>query len=83
MLEIKEVRLDMNKGDPSTQTSVFKLLLLPTTIYMGRSQVRHDQYNSLNTIGSTAETFSYAVDKSLAPFSCEELAFSCEFGADR
>lgn len=77
MLEIKEVGLDMNKGDPSTQTSVLKLVLLPTNIYMGRPQVLHDM------IGSTAETFSYAADKSLPPFSCEELAISCEFGPDR
>ncbi|KAL9684811.1 hypothetical protein QQ045_022252 [Rhodiola kirilowii] len=83
VVEIKEVILDVNKDDPSQQTLLFKLVLLPTTIYMGRSQVRCDQSENFNMIGSTAdETFSYVVDKSLALFSCEELALSCEFGPD-
>uniref|UniRef100_A0A7N0UUA0 FMP27/BLTP2/Hobbit GFWDK motif-containing RBG unit domain-containing protein n=1 Tax=Kalanchoe fedtschenkoi TaxID=63787 RepID=A0A7N0UUA0_KALFE len=84
VLEIKGVSLDVNKDDPSKPTLLFKLVLLPITIRLGSSQVRSDQSENLSMIGSTAaETFSYVVDQSLAPFSCEELAFSCGFGPDR
>ncbi|KAF6160647.1 hypothetical protein GIB67_019587 [Kingdonia uniflora] len=83
--EVKDLRVDISKGGGSKPTLFVKLHLLPFLIHIGDPRLSYDQSASFNQGGcvSPGQASSVTIDKSSAPFVCEEFSLSCEFGHDR
>lgn len=84
-VEVKELIVDISKDGGSKPNLVVKLHILPIYVHIGEPRISCDQSANLNT----GETFSAGqalfpmMEKYSAPFSCEELSLSCEFGHNR
>lgn len=84
-VEVKELIVDISKDGGSKPNLVVKLHILPIYVHIGEPRISCDQSPNLNT----GETFSAGqasfpmMEKYSAPFSCEELSLSCEFGHNR
>ncbi|KAL7219576.1 hypothetical protein ACSBR2_012602 [Camellia fascicularis] len=84
-IEVKELRVDISKGGGSKPTLFVKLYLLPIVVHLGDPRVSYDQSSNFNHGGytSTSHVSSALMEKTSAPFYCEELTLSSEFGHDR
>ncbi|KAJ0087364.1 hypothetical protein Patl1_08685 [Pistacia atlantica] len=84
-IEVKELTVDISKDGGSKPGLLVTLHILPIFVYIGEPRISYDQSSNSNTggcISSSQASFSM-MEKSSAPFSCEELSLSCEFGHDR
>lgn len=85
MIEVKELKLDISKDGGSKPNLFVKLHILPIVIHMGEPRVSCDQSSNFNCgecIAAGDLSFD-TMERASAPFSCEELSLSCEFGHDR
>ncbi|KAK9109067.1 hypothetical protein Sjap_017127 [Stephania japonica] len=84
-VEVKDLRVDISKDGGSRPTLFVKLKLLPLLIHVAESQLSCDQSSNCNEGGyaSFDQTFCNMMERGAAPFICEELSLSCEFGHDR
>ncbi|KAJ0026215.1 hypothetical protein Pint_08507 [Pistacia integerrima] len=84
-IEVKELTVDISKDVGSKPGLLVTLHILPIFVYIGEPRISYDQSSNSNAggcISSSQASFSM-MEKSSAPFSCEELSLSCEFGHDR
>lgn len=79
------MRVDISKDGGSKPTLFVKLHLLPIVAHMGEPRVSCDLPPNYNIGGciSDGQASSSINERPFAPFSCEELSLSCEFGHDR
>ncbi|KAI8014433.1 Protein SABRE [Camellia lanceoleosa] len=84
-IEVKELRVDISKDGGSKPALFVKLYLLPIVVHLGDPRVSYDQSSNFNHGGytSTSHVSSALMEKTFAPFYCEELTLSSEFGHDR
>lgn len=84
-VEVKELTVDISKDGGSKPNLFVKLHILPIFVHIGEPQGGCDQASSFNSGGciSTGQSSLAMIDRSSAPFSCEEFSLSCEFGHDR
>ncbi|THG07279.1 hypothetical protein TEA_001869 [Camellia sinensis var. sinensis] len=84
-IEVKELRVDISKDGGSKPALFVKLYLLPIVVHLGDPRVSYDQSSNFNHGGytSTNHASSTLMEKTFAPFYCEELTLSSEFGHDR
>lgn len=84
-IEVKELTVDISKDGGSKPNLFVKLHILPIFIYIGEPRASCEQSSAFNGGGciSAGHPSSAMIEKSSAPFSCEEFSLSCEFGHDR
>ncbi|KAJ4962833.1 hypothetical protein NE237_022772 [Protea cynaroides] len=84
-IEVKDLRVDLSKDGGSKPTLLVKLHFLPFLIHMGEPRLSYDQSSNSNQEGyiSAAQASYTTMERPSAPFVCEELSLSCEFGHDR
>lgn len=78
-IEIKELKVDISKDGASEPTLLVKLDVLPICLLLEESRLSLDE----TYIDSTHGNHASLTGKSSAPFNCEEVSISCEFGHDR
>ncbi|CAL5394798.1 unnamed protein product [Camellia sinensis] len=80
-IEVKELRVDISKDGGSKPTLFVKLYLLPIVVHLGDPRVSYGQSSNFNHGGytSTSHVSSALMEKTSAPFYCEELTLSSEF----
>ncbi|THG23741.1 hypothetical protein TEA_015407 [Camellia sinensis var. sinensis] len=80
-IEVKELRVDISKDGGSKPTLFVKLYLLPIVVHLGDPRVSYGQLSNFNHGGytSTSHVSSALMEKTSAPFYCEELTLSSEF----
>lgn len=82
-IEIKELTGDISKDNGSNPSLFVKLHILPIVVHMGEPRVSYDQSSNFNSgDNSDTQAFSAMVERSSAPFSCEEFSLSSDFGHD-
>ncbi|KAK1299784.1 hypothetical protein QJS10_CPB13g00262 [Acorus calamus] len=83
-VEVKDVILDISKDGGSIPILSFKLHLMPFLIHLGDSRLNYDTTSNCNqgVYWYTARSSSI-MEKTSAPFVCEDLLFVCEFARDR
>jgi len=84
-IEVKELTVDISKDGGSKPNLFVKLRILPIFVYIGEPRASCEQSSTFNSGGciSAGQSSFAMIDKSSAPFSCEEFSLSCEFGHDR
>nr|XP_048331916.1 protein SABRE isoform X1 [Ziziphus jujuba var. spinosa] len=82
--EVKELKVDISKDGGSKPNLFVKLHILPIIVHMGERGCS-DQPSSLSYEGclSASQSSCGIMERSSAPFVCEEFSLSCEFGHDR
>lgn len=83
-VEVKELKVDISK-DGGTKPNLFvKLHILPIFVHMGERGCSDQSSNLIYEVCLSAGQSSYAImERTSAPFICEEFSLSCEFGHDR
>lgn len=74
------MRLDISKDGGSKSNLFVKLHMLPILVHMSQPRISCDQSSNLNNMVDVGATQPAFVMLESAPFSCEELSISCEFG---
>lgn len=83
-IEVKDLRVDISKDGGSKPTLFVKLQVLPLVVHVGDPRLSCDQSSNFNHGSDSAGQPSFCMmERSSAPFYCEELSLSCEFGHDR
>lgn len=84
-IEVKELTVDISKDGGSKPNLFVKLHILAIFVHIGEPRASCDQSSFCSTGGciSAGQPFAAMVDRSSAPFICEEFSVSCEFGHDR
>lgn len=85
-LEVKELRVDITKDGGSKPALFVKLHLLPIMVHLGEPRISCDLSSNFYNGGSTSASqasFAALMEGTSAPFCCEELSLSSEFGHDR
>ncbi|CAI9116131.1 OLC1v1017206C1 [Oldenlandia corymbosa var. corymbosa] len=72
-VEMKELRLEISKDGGSHPALFVKLHLVPLSVYLGESRLAFDQ----------SAVHGELMEKTLAPFNCEDLSLLCEIGHNR
>lgn len=81
-IEVKDLKVEISKDGGSKPNLLVKLQISPILVYLGESRMSCDQ--SCNLDGDFSNQMGHAcMERSSAPFSCEELLLSCEFGHNR
>ncbi|KAF8029833.1 hypothetical protein BT93_E2300 [Corymbia citriodora subsp. variegata] len=81
-VEVKDLNVEISKDGGSKPNLLVKLQISPILVYLGESRMSCDQ--SCNLDGDSSNQMAHAgMERSSAPFSCEELLLSCEFGHNR
>ncbi|KAI7988172.1 Protein SABRE [Camellia lanceoleosa] len=77
--------VSLDKDGGSKPTLFVKLYLSPIVVHLGDPRVGYDQSSNFNHGGytSTSHMSSALMEKTSAPFCCEEFTLSSEFGHDR
>lgn len=82
-IEVKDLRVDISKDGGSKPTLFVKLQVLPLVVHVGDPRLTCDQSSNFNHGSVSAGQPSFCMmERSSAPFYCEELFLSCEFGHD-
>lgn len=84
-VEVKELKVDISKDSQSKQNLFVKLHILPIVVHLGDQRVSCDQSSNFSTGGCLPIGLlsSAIMERSSAPFICEEFSLCCEFGHDR
>ncbi|CAI0545806.1 unnamed protein product [Linum tenue] len=83
-VEVKDLRLGISKDGGSSPNLFIKLHILPIFVHMGEPRSSCDQPANSNNRESTSGELSFgSMERSSAPFSCDEFFLSVEFGHDR
>ncbi|CAK9313018.1 unnamed protein product [Citrullus colocynthis] len=84
-VEVKDFSIDISKDGGTRQNLFVKLQILPIIVHIGEPRVSCEQSSNLSSGGCvSAVNSSFAtMEKSPAPFSCEEFSLYSEFGHDR
>ncbi|XP_031392933.1 protein SABRE [Punica granatum] len=87
-VEVKELSVDISKEGGSKPNVIVKLQILPIIIHLGEPRLSCDQPPGFDNEGYhfsnlTSSALLERSSASSAPFICEELHLSCEFGHDR
>ncbi|GFY96064.1 similar to HYPERSENSITIVE TO PI STARVATION 4 [Actinidia rufa] len=84
-IEVKELRVDISKDGGSKPSLFVKLHLLPIVVHLGEPRISCDQSSNFKHGGytSTSQSSFASMEGTSAPFCCEELSLSSEFGHDR
>ncbi|XP_071741750.1 protein SABRE [Rutidosis leptorrhynchoides] len=84
-VEVKELGVEISKDGGTRPSVLVKLQLLPVVVHLGEPRISLDQSSSFcNGESLTAGQTCFAtLEKTSAPFVCEELHLSSEFGHDR
>ncbi|CAI0464014.1 unnamed protein product [Linum tenue] len=83
-VEVKDLRLGISKDGSSNPNLFIKLHILPIFVHMGEQRLSCDQPMSSNIRESTSgESSCDSMERSSAPFNCDEFFLSVEFGHDR
>lgn len=84
IVEVKELKLDINKDGGTKPNLYVKLNVLPILVHLCESRIIADQpYNVSFDSCPASQTSSASPDRSSAALFCDELSFSSEFGHDR
>ena len=83
-IEVKDLRVDISKDGGSKPTLFVKLQVLPLVVHVGDPQLGCDQSSNFNHGSVSAGQSSFLMmERSSAPFYCEEFSISCGFGHNR
>lgn len=84
-VEIKELKVDISKDGGSRSNLFVRLHILPILFHIGEPRASCDQFSNFSGGGcsSSAQASIASIEKSPAPFVCEKVSISCEFGHDR
>lgn len=83
-MEVKELKLDINKDGGTKPNLYVKLNVLPILVHLCESRIISDQSSSGSFESCPASQVSSASpDRSAAALFCDELSLSSEFGHDR
>ncbi|KAF7830032.1 protein SABRE isoform X1 [Senna tora] len=84
-VEIKELKVDISKDGGSRSNLFVRLHILPILVHFGEPRVSCDQLSNFCGGGcnSSGQASIASVERSSAPFICEKVSVSCEFGHDR
>lgn len=84
-VEIKELKVDMSKEGAPGSNLLVRLHILPIHFHIGEPWVSCDQSSnfSVGECNSSAQAFMASIERPSAPFICENISISCEFGHDR
>ncbi|KAI3491193.1 hypothetical protein L1887_44439 [Cichorium endivia] len=83
--EVKDLGVEISKDGGTKPRVLVKLQLVPVIVHLGEPRISFDQSSSFcNGESFTAGQTSYAtIERTSAPFFCEEFHLSSEFGHDR
>ncbi|KAL5559945.1 hypothetical protein UlMin_036156 [Ulmus minor] len=83
-IEVKDLKVDISKDGGSRQNLFVKLHIFPIVVHLAEERLSCDQSSSFSYEGCLTGQSSFPItERSSAPFFCEELSLSCEFGHDR
>lgn len=83
-VEIKELNVDISKDGGSKSSLLVRLQIIPILVHIGEPRVSCDQLPNLSGgCGTSGQASITALEKSSAPFICEKLSVSYEFGHER
>ncbi|XP_057425311.1 protein SABRE-like isoform X2 [Lotus japonicus] len=84
-VEIKELNVDISKDGGSKSNVIVRLQILPILVHIGEPRLSCDQLSDLSGGGSisSGQASIAAIERSSAPFICENFSVSCEIGHDR
>ena len=84
-IEVKELNIDISKEGGSKLALFVKLHLLPILVYLGEPRISYDHLSNFNNGGCTyaSQESCALMERTHAPFCCEEFSLSSEFGHDR
>lgn len=84
-VEVKDLGVEISKDGGTKPSILVKLQLLPVIVHPGEPRISFDQSSSFSNGESftAGQTCSAMIEKSSAPFVCEEFHLSSEFGHDR
>lgn len=84
-VEVKELKVDISKDGGSGSNLFVRLHILPILVHIGEPRVICDQLSNFSGGGcsSSGQASIASTEKSSAPFVCEKVSISCEFGHDR
>lgn len=77
--------MELSKDASSKSDLSLKLHVVPIIIHLGDSQVGGEQLSGYCDEGCfyPSQTSCVSLERSSAPFSCDDFLLSCEFGHDR
>ncbi|KAL7208123.1 hypothetical protein ACSBR1_029976 [Camellia fascicularis] len=81
-IEVKELKVDLSKDGGSKPALIVRLHLLPIVVHLGEPQINCEHSSSFNHGSGNQASFSL-MERTSAPFCCEEFSLSSEFGHDR
>lgn len=84
-VEVKDLSIDISKNGGTRPNLFVKLQILPIFLHIGEPRVSCEQTSNLSSgecISAVNSSFA-TMEKSSAPFSCEEFSLYSEFGHDR
>lgn len=82
-IEVKDFSIDISKNGGTSSNLFVKLQILPIFVHLGEPRVSYEQSSNLSSGGSAVNSSFSTMEKSSAPFSCEEFSLYSEFGHDR
>ncbi|XP_010513417.1 PREDICTED: protein SABRE-like [Camelina sativa] len=84
IVEVKELKLDINKDGGTKPNLYVKLNVLPILVHLCESRIISDQSSNVSFESCTSpQASSASPDRSSAALFCDELSLSSEFGHDR
>lgn len=77
--------MDISKDGGSKSNVIVRLQILPILVHIGEPRLSCDQLSDLSGGGSisSGQASIAAIERSSAPFICENFSVSCEIGHDR
>ncbi|PON89822.1 FMP [Trema orientale] len=84
-VEVKELKVDISKDSGSKQNLFVKLHIVPIVAHLGEQRVSIDHSSNFSPGGCLPAGMSSCttMERSSAPFICEEFSLCCEFDHDR
>ncbi|KAI9106951.1 hypothetical protein K1719_022479 [Acacia pycnantha] len=84
-VEIKELNVDISKDGGPGSNLLVKLHILPILVHIGEPWVSCDHLSNFSggECNSSGQAFIASIERPSAPFICEKVSISCEFGHDR
>ncbi|KAG7657824.1 FMP27 C-terminal [Arabidopsis suecica] len=84
IVEVKELKLDINKDGGTKPNLYVKLNVLPILVHLCESRIISDQSSNVSfECCPASQASSASPDRSAATLFCDELSLSSEFGHDR
>ncbi|KAL8261516.1 hypothetical protein R6Q59_025565 [Mikania micrantha] len=82
-VEVKDLGVEISKDGGTKPSILVKLQLLPVVVHVAEPRISFDQPSSNSESLTSGQTCLATIEKASAPFICEEIHISSEFGHDR